>query len=156
MQPRAFTGLVAKARVARITGDDGLCQQLSYDIGVMAGEITQAKGTASLTGATQRHVSQEIDTGSKALMHLIARLHHYAERVESPDRDCRGRTNSPPCGRRRARGGEGGNTMAFQRRFGRDYAPPKLPMEDPDIARVVYAAKEAGAAGVIVIMHDGR
>jgi len=43
MQPRTFAGLAAKARAARITGDDGLCQQLSYDIGVMTGEITQAE-----------------------------------------------------------------------------------------------------------------
>ena len=43
MQPRTFAGLAAKARVARITGDAVLCQQLGYDIGIMTGEITQAE-----------------------------------------------------------------------------------------------------------------
>jgi hypothetical protein len=32
-------GLAAKARAARITQDDELCQEITFDIGILAGEV---------------------------------------------------------------------------------------------------------------------
>jgi hypothetical protein len=48
--PRTFAGLVAKARAARVVAESGLeiGEQVTWDIGVMAGEITPREAADSL------------------------------------------------------------------------------------------------------------